>query len=178
MYMYFGLSDFFFFCRLKTRLASFGDNVKVQKWLDLINFNMDIIRDSKEDCDVKNILDLARQSNYKLSQRSNDEEGNKVVHSETTSEHSAHKIKSDMLVLDAEKYLSSVSKEKGIYDKNLGKIHSKYIFRYKKSTKQFIEKYLEYLLKMNQYTKLLFTLIHKHYSYIKFVKIICLQFAP
>nr|XP_022299735.1 DALR anticodon-binding domain-containing protein 3-like [Crassostrea virginica] len=108
---------------LKTRLASFGDNVKVQKWLDLINFNMDIIRDSKEDCDVKNILDLARQSKYKLSQRSNDEEGNKVVHSETTSEHSAHKIKSDMLVLDAEKYLSSVSKEKGIYDKNLGKIH-------------------------------------------------------
>nr|XP_022298942.1 DALR anticodon-binding domain-containing protein 3-like isoform X2 [Crassostrea virginica] len=108
---------------LKTKLASFGDNVKVQKWLDLINFDMDIIRDSKEDCDVKNILELARQSNYKLSQRSNDEEGNKVVHSETTSEHSAHKIKSDMLVLDAEKYLSSVSKEKGIYDKNLGKIH-------------------------------------------------------
>lgn len=115
-----------FFYRLKTKFSLLNSNADTQKWKELLNFNVDNIQRGEEKCDVENILDRARHSEYRLSHKRSNEEAHTLLHTETTSDHNTDVKKLDKVVLDAEKYLASISTDSGVYDKNLGKVHRKF----------------------------------------------------
>lgn len=107
-----------------------NSDADTQKWQELLNFNFDYVLRREEKCDFENILDRARHSEYRLSHKKSNEEDHSLLHTETTSEsdHNTADVKKlDKLVLDAEKYLASTSTDSGVYDKNLGKVHCKFL---------------------------------------------------
>jgi hypothetical protein len=110
------------FDRIKSKLTSHQDTTKLQKWLELLNFDCDFSEGKVENCDDQHILDLARHSEYTISS-----EGHKNDGEESQPETELLGDKLDCLVLDSEKYLASNSRVGGGFDKNLGKINRTYI---------------------------------------------------
>lgn len=119
------------FDRIRSKLTSHQETGKLHKWLELLNFDSDFIRGGGENSDYEHFLDLAKHSEYKFSERHENDDGEESK-SETAMQHDlddldSHKNKPDWLVLDSEKFLASKSAECGVFDKNLGKIHRMYI---------------------------------------------------
>ncbi|XP_061187617.1 DALR anticodon-binding domain-containing protein 3-like [Saccostrea echinata] len=105
---------------LRGKLATQPVTENSKRWFELLNFDCGFLEEQEEICDVKHILDVARGSEYRLQTKGQE---NKLVESETTSNHEPSVNTSECVVLNAEDFLASKTTEDGDFDKNLGKIH-------------------------------------------------------
>ncbi|XP_062600522.1 DALR anticodon-binding domain-containing protein 3-like [Saccostrea cucullata] len=110
--------------RVRSKLAAQPMTENSKKWFELLNFDCEFLEDREENCDVEHILDLVKQSEYRLTQRKRTRrQENKLIESETTVRHDPGVNISECVVLNAEEFLASKISEVGDFDKNLDKIY-------------------------------------------------------